>query len=603
MLAEVAEKPFDGAGWLFEVKWDGYRAIAEVEAGKVRLYSRNGLDLEAAYPPVVSALAQLGHDAIIDGEVVVLDERGRSSFQLLQGYGKSRKGPLVYYAFDLLALDGVDQRGQPLAVRKQRLQEILPASPHLRISEHVEEKGKAFFQAAAQQGLEGVMAKRAASTYQEGKRSRDWRKIKAKQTQSVVIGGFTQPRGQRKEFGSLVLGVYEGDKLIYAGHAGTGFTEKILADLRARLEPLVRPTCPFTQKPKSSTPARWVEPKLVCEVEFQNWTEDGSMRHPVYMGLRPDKAPRSVSREALNAPLPAAARQQITVPLTNLDKIYWPDEGYTKRDLIEYYRAAAPLLVPHLKDRPMSLNRHPNGILGKNFFQKNMSRQPPPSWVTTTTIKPDDGAARTQLLCQNEETLIYLANLGCIELNPWNSRVASLERPDYLVIDLDPHEAPFALAVDVARATHRLLEKVGAACYCKTSGKRGLHVYLPLAARYHYDLVRQVAEIIAILVHRALPEQTSLVRDPNRRRGKVYIDFLQNRRGQTTAAPYSARPVAGAPVSTPLQWSEVTKKLDPRRFTIRTAPKRFDKLGDLWQGVLGPGVDLAKCVQALQTQA
>jgi bifunctional non-homologous end joining protein LigD len=286
--------------------------------------------------------------------------------------------------------------------------------------------------------------------------------------------------------------------------------------------------------------------------------------------------------------------------LTNLSKIYWPDEGYTKGDLIDYYREVASFILPHLKDRPMSLNRHPNGITKPNFYQKDVSRQPPPAWVETVKIKLESERKTLQApLCQDEAALLYLANLGCIEMNPWNSRVTALDRPDYLVIDLDPEAIPFTAVVEAAQAVRKVLEKAEADCYCKTSGKTGLHIYVPVGARYDYELVRQFGELIANLVNAELPETTSVVRRPALRQGKVYLDYLQNSRGQTLASAYSVRPHPGATVSTPLKWSEVTRKLDPSRFTIRTVLRRLDKVGDLWKPVIGNGIDLAKCVERL----
>jgi bifunctional non-homologous end joining protein LigD len=285
---------------------------------------------------------------------------------------------------------------------------------------------------------------------------------------------------------------------------------------------------------------------------------------------------------------------------TNLDKVYWPEEGYTKGDVLRYYHQVAPVILPYLHDRPMSLHRHPNGIKGQSFFQKNVSRQPPPEWVHTVTIRSEsDGKEVRYIVCQDEATLLYLANLGCIEMNPWNSRIASLDKPDFAVIDLDPQDVPFSAAIEVAKHVRQVLEKAEAACYCKTSGKRGLHICVPLAARYHYDQVRRFAEIVARLVQARLPDTTSIVRSPAQRRHKVYIDFLQNSRGQTIAAPYSLRPVPSAQVSAPLEWREVNQKLDPARFTMETMPRRLDKLGDLWKPLLGKGIDLDKCLKNL----
>ncbi len=598
MLATLVEQPFDRAGWLFEIKWDGYRGIAEVEKGQVKLYSRTGQSFETRFAPVVEALRQLGHDAVIDGEVVVLDSEGRSQFQLLQNDRTAGRGRLAYLAFDLLYLDGRDLRKLPLARRKEALARILPAQSIIRLSEHVETNGAAFFKAAVERGLEGVIAKDANRPYRDGQRSKEWLKIKTRRRQEAVIAGFTRPRGSRLMLGALVLGVYDGGNLNYIGHTGGGFTSQSLKEVRDRLERLKQSRCPFPKPPRTNAPVQWVRPELVCEVIFQEWTQDGLMRQPIFVGLREDKPARGVRRE-----LPQAANAKLALPsqpaLTNLNKIYWPGEKLTKGDLIDYYRDVAPVMLPYLLDRPQSLHRHPEGIDGKDFFQKDVGRHPPPDWVETTVIPSDNGESVRYLLCQNEPTLLYLANLGCIEINPWNSRVGSLDRPDYLVIDLDPQDLPFAQVIETARVVHAILEKAGAGSYCKTSGKRGLHIDVPLGGRYMTDQVRQFAEVIANLVHVRLPDTTSVVRPPSQRRQRVYLDFLQNRRGQTMAAPYSVRPVPGATVSTPLKWSEVRKGLDPGKFTLRNMRRRLDRVGDLWQPVLGPGVDLQECLTRL----
>ena len=619
MLASPVSEPFDRKNWLFEVKWDGYRAIAEVADGEVKLYSRNLQSFEHRFAPVVQSLAGLRHEVVLDGEVVVVDDQGKSHFQLLQNYQKSRAAALIYYVFDLLYMDGKDLRSQPLRQRKQTLATLLKDRHNIRLSEHIEEHGIAFFEAASKQGLEGMVAKDAASSYQEGKRSRTWLKIKARQRQEAVIGGFTRPRGARQGLGALVLGVFEGDDLVYVGHSGSGFTERGLADMRARLDALIQPACPFKIKPKTNMPAQWVKPVLVCEVEFQDWTSDGSMRHPIFVGLREDKPARSVRREtplpppdddrpspsAKQRPAAALARRPAShasrsnddLPagnFTNQGKVFWPDEGYTKGDVLRYYHAVAPLILPYLRDRPMSLLRHPDGIHGKSFFQKDVAGQPPPAFVETAVIQSDSShKSITYIVCQNEDTLLYIANLGCIELNPWNSRVETPDRPDYLILDLDPQDVPFAQVVEAAQEIHKQLDRAGVPCYCKTSGKRGLHIFVPLGARYTYDECRRAAETIARTVHKRLPETTSLVRQPALRRERVYIDCLKNARGQTLAAPYSLRPVEGARVSTPLEWREVNRRLDPTKFTIETTQRRLDRVGDLWKPVLGKGVDFA----------
>jgi bifunctional non-homologous end joining protein LigD len=629
MLATLIDAPFNRAGWLFEPKWDGYRAIAEVNRRGVRLYSRNHKAFEDRYEPVVRSLEQLGHEAVLDGEVVVLDESGKPRFQLLQNYQKTGAGSLVYYVFDLLYLDGHDLRGLALGRRKELLAQIVRGLPQVRLSEHIEEQGIMFYEAASAQGLEGIIGKDSQSPYREGVRSREWVKIKTRLRQEAVIGGFTEPRGSRKRMGALVLGLYEGDELVYVGHSGGGFDSDTLATVHDKLVPLEQTACPFRKRPKTNAPVHWVRPELVCEVEFQEWTEDGHLRQPIFLGLREDKPARSVRREtpeaapaaddarnghttreplvakkAVTPAVPEPVRNGREVTLTHPDKVYWPDEGYTKADVVNYYREVAPFILPYLRDRPESLHRHPNGYLGQSFFQKDVGKLHPPDWVHTVRVRSQSGSRLIRyLLCQDVDTLLYLANLGCIELNPLHSRVGSLDEPDYVVIDLDPEDTPFARVVETALEVRKLLDRAGAPCFCKTSGKRGLHIYVPLRARYDYDQAKQFAELIANLVNKRSPEFTSVLRSPSRRQHQVYLDFLQNRRGQTLAAPYSVRPAPGATVSTPVRWAEVRKSLDPSRFTIRTLPRRLARVGDLWQGVLGPGIDLADCLDRLARDA
>jgi bifunctional non-homologous end joining protein LigD len=628
MLATPAAEPFDHPDWLFEVKWDGYRAIAEIEKGKVRLYSRNKLAFEKRYAPIVQALEHLGHDAVLDGEVVVLDPTGKPRFQLLQEYQKAKKGTPVYQVFDLLYLDGHDLQKLPLVRRKELLSQVLNGLPNVRLSEHITEQGVAFFDAVSRKGLEGIVAKDGRSRYQQGVRSRSWLKFKTQLRQEAVIGGFTEGQGARKGLGALVLGVYENGDLVYVGHAGTGFTDETLTDLRSRLDGLVQEACPFKKRPQTNAPVRWVEPRLVCEVSFGEWTNDGNMRHPVFLGLREDKEASMVRRERpVDVALPSGPVEPVVkksrpeqappshqpnerveigghvVQLTNLNKVYWPEEGYTKGDLIRYYRNVSSIILPHLKDRPQSLHRHPNGIHGKSFFQKDVRQQPPPDWVETVEITSDsDGKKVRSVLCQDEATLAYLANLGCIELNPWNARVSTLDRADYLLLDLDPEDISFHHVVEAAQAIRKVLEQVGAESFCKTSGKRGLHVYVPFGARYSHDQAKHFAELIARIVNAKLPSTTSLVRNPSERQQRVYLDYLQNGKGKTLAAPYSVRPYPKATVSTPLKWSEVRRGLDPSRFTMRNIPKRLDAVGDLWKPILGPGIDLPGCLDRLASR-
>jgi bifunctional non-homologous end joining protein LigD len=630
MLATAVTKAFDHPDWLFEIKWDGFRAIAEVDQTKVRLYSRKHLSFEDRFPAIVNSLKTLGHEAVLDGEVVVLDETGRPQFQLLQNFQKAGKGTLVYQVFDLLYLNGHDLQNLPLRRRKELLVSILDELRNVRLSEHIPTQGVAFFKAVSEKGLEGIVAKDAGSRYRQGIRSRSWLKIKTDLRQDAVIAGFTAPKGSRKGFGALLLGVFAGEELLYIGHVGSGFTETTLTDLRAKLEPLIQKACPFKQPPQTNAPAQWVRPNLVSEISFAGWSEDGHMRHPVYVGLREDKSASDVRRE-VPEPLvemlqktPAEAPRQTrgkaviktaedirpkrplviggrSVALTNLDKVFWPQEGFRKGNLIEYYRQIAGVILPYLRDRPLSLRRHPNGIEGKSFFQKDVTGQPPPDWVQTVLLSFDSGEQKTirAVLCQDEATLIYLANLGCIELHPWSSRMGSLDRPDYVILDLDPEDIAFDQVIEAAQQTRKVLEQAGAEGYCKTSGQRGLHIYVPFGGRYPFEQAKQFAELIVRLVHKRLPGSTSLIRQPAKRQKRVYLDYLQNGKGKTVAAPYSLRAYPGAPVSTPLRWTEVKRGLDPSRYTIWTLPKRLEKIGDSWAPVLGQGIDLHASLERL----
>ena len=626
MLATPVEAPFDRPGWLFEVKWDGYRALGEVSEGKARLYSRNDKTLNEQFPAIAQSLATLPFDALFDGEIVVVDGSGRADFQLLQDYLQSARGNLAYYIFDLLYFEGFDLRRLPLVRRKGILRQVLPALPYVAFSEHVEAEGSALFEAAKENNVEGVMAKDAMSPYRSGERGRDWLKIKTHRQQEAVIGGFTRPKGGRKGFGALILGVYEKGRLVYIGHTGGGFTDEQLASILMRLEPLAREGSPFDKTPKTNTDVTWVEPTLVCEVRFSEWTNEGLMRQPVFLGMREDIDPREVRREeAEKAPQKPAEEKRPAGPearshpssragrsgniafindakveVTNPEKVFWPEEGYTKGDVIDYYRRMAPFILPYLKDRPESLHRHPDGISGEAFFQKNIEHQVP-GWVKTVTIRSDSENKDTRyLVCQDEASLVYMANLGCIEINPWHSRVGSLDSPDFMVLDLDPLDVVFQDVVETALATREVLSEIGARGTCKTSGGRGLHIYVPLGGAYSYEQSTQFARLVNLAVHARLPRITSIERKPEKRPGKVYLDYLQNRHGQTLVAPYSLRPRKGAPVSTPLEWKEVNERLNPLHFTIRTVPERVRKLGDLWKDVLGPGIDMAQCLARLE---
>ena len=652
MLAKLKDAPFDSPEWIFEIKWDGYRAIAEIDQGKVELYSRNLISFTKKYKPIVESLQSFGHNVVLDGEVVVLNADGTSSFQMLQQYDETPSPDLCYCVFDILFLDGRDLRDLPLLERKAILKKVIPDLPNLKYSDHVEKEGIRFFELAKKNKLEGIMAKRADGIYRLGSRSDQWIKLKIIKAQEAIICGFTAPRNSRKDFGALILGAYENGRLVYIGHTGGGFTMALLASTLKLMKPLIQKESPFDVKIKTNEKVTWIKPKLVCAIAFSEWTSDGHMRQPIFQGMRIDKKVSEVTRElpaVINVPednamevtrnikqtaaktstkktadKKVASKKTTTnkkttdvaaaenskagefkidgqvLKISNRSKVYWPEDGYTKGDLIDYYMQAADYILPYLKDRPESLNRHPNGIDGSSFFQKDMG-DTLPDWIEAKEIFSESNSKDINyMLCQNKATLIYMANLGCIEINPWNSRVQKIEYPDFIVIDLDPSDNnTFDEVIETALVVKKILDKGGIDAYCKTSGATGLHIYIPLGAKYTYEQGKNFAHIIAQLTNNELPELTSLVRNPKERKKQIYVDYLQNRGGQTLAAPYSVRPKPGATVSTPLEWKEVKKGLHPSAFTIKTIFKRLEKKGDLFKGVLGKGIDMEKCLKKL----
>src|SRR5581483_4969009 len=605
MKAVLGKESFDNSEWIYEIKWDGYRAIAEIEKNKVQLNSRNNISYNQLFSPIVESLKVIKQEMILDGEVVVVDEKGRAKFQLLQQYKKTRKGNLVYYVFDILSFDGHDLTGLSIVERKELLKKVLPQSSILKISEHIEKDGVQYYKAAKEQGIEGIIAKKIDSKYELGRRSNNWIKIKTKNRQEAIICGYTEPRGGRKLFGALVLGVYKGATLTYIGHTGGGFNGTSLFEVASKMKVLKQKTSPFKNVPKTNTPVTWINPKLVCEVEFSEWTEDGVMRMPIFLGLREDKNPKEVVRE-----MPQNKSQKTNdagkvqtknkeIDFTNLKKVFFPQEKITKGDVISYYKEISEFILPHLFNRPHSLLRFPNGINGKSFFQKDMKGEEPDFIQTETVTSDSEGRDVHYLVCKDKASLLYMAQLGCIDMHPWFSTIEDLEKPTYCVLDLDPEEIEFEQVVITALEVHKLLEEIKVPNYIKTSGATGLHIYVPLENKYTYEQSKTFAELLANIVHKRIPKITSVERMPNKRKGKVYLDFLQNRIGQTLASPYSIRPKPGAPVSTPLHWDEVTKKLHPSQFTLKNILKRVEKEGDLFKPTLEKGIEMEKILKSL----
>jgi bifunctional non-homologous end joining protein LigD len=591
MLATLAEE-LPKRGWLFEAKWDGYRTIAYFRGGDPNLRTRRDQDYTERFAAVARELprALRTSDCVLDGEVCAIDEQGRTSFSAMQKGGY----PLVYYVFDLLELEGVPLIDLPFVERRERLDGILDRRNRtVQLSETFDD-GQALEQAAVQQGLEGVMAKRAQSRYEPGRRSRDWLKVKpGKQRQEFVIAGYTKGQGRRAgRLGALILAANRGGELHYVGNCGTGFTEAEIEKLMKLLKPLERPTSPFSAVPKMPRIRKgdvvWVEPKLVCEVEFVEWTHDGHLRAPSYQGLREDKSPDEVRPEL---PLETEIRRgKRVLRLSNLDKVFWPEEGITKGDLLAYYRDVAEVLVPHLENRPFTMKRYPDGAFGKFFFQKDAPKHMP-EWIARKAFRATSRESRQKRmisypLVNDELALLWMVNMGCIDMNVWYSRVDKPERPDFVLFDLDPSpDVGFKETVQVALLIKEVLDALELEGFPKTSGSDGIHVLVPVARRYNYADTREFAEIVARTLastHRGL---VTTEWSKQKRRG-VLIDSNQNGEGKTIASVYSVRPREGAPVSTPLRWEEVNEELDPRHFTMEVVLGRIERDGDLYEQVL-----------------
>jgi bifunctional non-homologous end joining protein LigD len=605
MLATAAADVPRGDGWLFEVKWDGYRAVCYVRGGEVTLVSRNGNDLTQRFAEVARALAHAARtpDCVLDGEVCALDEQGRSSFSAMQ----QGSGPLVLYVFDVLELDGEPLLERPLGERREILEGLIDRrSRAVRVSETFDD-GAGLYAAAKDQGLEGILAKRAESRYQPGRRTREWLKIKTHGRQEFVIAGYTRGKGRRaSSLGSLVLAVPEGGRLVYAGNVGTGFTDREIDRLLEKLRPLERRQPPFDEVPTMPKVRRsdvvWVEPELVAEVEFAEWTHDRRLRAPSYQGLREDKEAADVRREE---PLPTEiARGKRTLTLSNLDKPFWPDEGITKGDLLSYYREIAPVLVPHLKDRPFTMKRYPDGAFGKSFFQKDAPKHMP-EWIRTVAVEATTREAPRQTrtirapLVDDELALLWMVNMGCIDMNAWYSRIDKPERPDWVLFDLDPSpDVGFREVVQVALLVKEALDGLGLVSLAKTSGADGMHVLVPLERRHTYDATRRFSEIVARAIASTHPGLATTEWVKSKRRG-VLIDANQNGQAKTIASVYSVRPRQGASVSTPLRWDEVVESLDPVSFTMEVALARVAEHGDLFAPVLTTRQTLGAALKSL----
>ena len=607
MLCTLVDEPFSREDWLFEIKWDGFRAIGTKHKDATALYSRNGIDFSEKFAPVYEALRSFKNDVIVDGEVVVVDSEGTPHFEWLQEWGRGGNGTLLYCIFDILWCDGRDVRTMPLRSRKGLLKYILPKNDLFLYSDDVETDGEKLFAEMKHRGLEGMVAKKADSPYREGDRGQDWLKVKTHLRQEVVIGGYTEPRGGRKYLGSLVVGVYDHGELQYVGHSGGGIPDDQRRLLRDKLAKRERKSSPFATEPKPNAPVHWVRPELVCEMSFSEWTKEGYMRHPQFEGMRADKKAANVHREKPKKVAPVVARAQgkgasgknaLPFEPTHLDKIFFPKRKYTKGDLFTYYEAVADVMLPYVKDRPCSMNRMPNGIGGESFYQKNNEHLP--DWVPHADIFSDSNNANLHWIVGRDlPTLLYMVQLGCVEINPWNSRVGHLNNPDWIVIDLDPEGVTFNDVIAVAHTVKEVCDEWKISAYPKTSGKTGIHIFIPTGAKYTAEQCRNVAHLIVLEVNKRQPDITSVERSPEKRKHKIYLDYLQNREGQTLAAPYSVRPTQEASVSMPLHWEEVKKGLQPSDFTIKNTLARIKRTGDLWKPVLGKGIDIAAVLKRI----
>ncbi|MEW5854304.1 MAG: DNA ligase D [Myxococcota bacterium] len=612
MLATSQSNAFTHADWIFEIKYDGWRVLVQKEANRrVRVFTRNGREVTPLVPEIARAVTHLPVDeCVLDGEVVGLDERGVARFERIQKrLHRPEKSavarhefelPLTLFAFDLLFVDGWDLTTLPLITRKEMLQRLVPKLGVVRFTDHVPREGQMLFDAVREHGLEGIMAKRADSKYQAGKRSTDWVKIKAPRSVDVAVVGYLPTRGTGNDLASLMVAWRVEDKLVYAGNVGTGFDEATRKHLHKLLQPRIRktPACDAVPKPPQKG-TNYVEPELVASVRYTDITSAGILRHPVFIGLVDGKGVMDCAAPAERSPAPEPEPALEPPPpptfqLVNQDKIFWPRDGYTKGDLLTYYEAVWPWLGPYLHNRPLVLTRYPDGVDGKNFYQKNA---PPftPEWVNTYRIEDTD-----YFVCNDVTTLLYVINSGAIPLHIWSARKDSLDRPDWTILDLDPKGAPLSQVIELAQHIHALLDELKAPHYLKTSGQDGLHILLPLGAELQHNEAKTLAEVLARVVVQERGDICTVARNVNARDGKIYVDFLQNGFGKLIAGPFSVRPRDGAPVSMPLHWDELTQKLNPAHHTIKTAPARLQKVGDPMAPVLTGRQDLLRLLTALQ---
>jgi bifunctional non-homologous end joining protein LigD len=617
MLA-TAGSAFSDPAWVFEIKYDGYRLLAGKENGQVRLLSRNNHDFTRVFPEIAEVLSALPYQHyLLDGEVVVHDEHGLPSFSGLQQRGRLTRAtdigraavrwPATLYVFDLLLFDDYDLRRLPLTTRKSLLSELLPSLGPIRVSEHIDGAGIAMFEQLKTLGLEGIVAKRADAPY-VGRRSTDWIKVNTRTSDDFAVAGYTPGKQSRTGFGALLLAQRGADGWHFAGRVGGGFSDQDLNEIGARLASSEPSQAPLNAE--DETTAYWLTPEIVVEVRFKARSSKGRLRQPIFVGLRHDKNPEDCWLPGEDKPLPdlpaprSPTQLRQTVKITNPDKVFWPDEGYSKGQLVDYYRGIAPYILPYLRDRPLVLTRFPDGIDGKSFYQKDAPVYVP-DWIRLETLWSEGSEREIRyFVIEDEDGLAYIANMGAIPLHVWSSRTGSLQHPDWCILDLDPKGAPFAHVVQVARTLHKLCESIGLPHFVKTSGSTGIHVLIPLGARYTHEQSRNLAELLAHWAVKTLPEVATVQRHIEARDGKVYVDYLQNGHGRLLVAPFSVRPVPGAAVSMPLRWGQVSAKLDMHRYNMLSVPKlmakmKSDPLLDMFNAAADLTVSMARLQDAL----
>jgi bifunctional non-homologous end joining protein LigD len=660
MLAVTLDEPFDDPSWQFEIKWDGYRALCTLRDGTPSIFSRNHQPLLSKVPELSDLQSSFNcRNAIIDGEIVALDDKGLANFQALQdrfGFGVRRAKPqrsktsddglgkvqLIYMVFDILYYEGYDLTAMPLSERRALLKAIVSPGGHVRVSDEVIGTGKALFSQLESIGVEGMMAKKIDSPYRQ-RRSESWAKIKVNQTLDVVIGGYTESPAERRPFAALVVGQWEGTELVPLGHIGTGFDAKSMEQLLAQFKPLISDQCPFTPTPVVNGVVHWLTPSIVCEVKYSTVTNDHQLRHPVFLHLRPDKSAKDCKVDETNyaaqsppsesdinkksvSPVARLAEPSSelvsgstaenatlkfddkTVSLTHLSKVYWPQTGTTKRDLIRYYETVSPALLPYLRDRPIVVERYPDGVGRPGFFQHDMgearrsgkagSKQTNPEFLRLYTVEESNGDV-DYAICDDLPSLLYLANLGTVPIHCWNITTSKPHFPDRIVFDFDP-PAGIADAVDATLTLKSLLDEIGLTSYPKTSGANGIHVYVPIVAQYETEFVVALSKLIGkILVSKAPDLVTTERRIKSRGEKKVYVDCVQNAVGKTVVAPYSVRACETPTVSTPLEWGELQSTLDLGAFTIDTMPARLADRGDIFSHVLQQPQELESAIGKL----